>query len=100
MIKTVCGFIKKFPQGAVHIRTGIPDHESVFRELLVKCDWMEMVYGNPWEEIPDDAPAPKGNAVCTSTYCDANLLHNLVTGRSATGILHFFNQTPTDWFSK
>ena len=73
---------------------------SLFGEHPIKYDWMEMVYGNPWEEIPDDAPAPKGNTVCTSTYCDANLLHDLVTGRSATGILHFFNQTPTYWFSK
>ena len=65
-----------------------------------KYDWMEMVYGTPIEEIPDKAPTPKGNKVCTSTYCDANLLHDLVTGRSATGILHLFNQTPIDSFSK
>jgi hypothetical protein len=25
---------------------------------------------------------------------------DLVTGHSCTGILHFFNQTPVDWFSK
>ena len=65
-----------------------------------KYDWMEMVYGTPVEEIPDKSPTPKGNKVHTSTYCDANLLHDLVTGRSATGILHFFNQTPIDSFSK
>ena len=61
---------------------------------------METVYGNPVEEIPDGAPKAKGNTVRTTTYCDTNLLHDLVTGRSATGILHFFNQTPTDCFSK
>jgi hypothetical protein len=31
---------------------------------------------------------------------DANLYHDLLTGRSVTGILHFFNQTPVDWYSK
>ena len=61
---------------------------------------METVYGNPIEEILDGAPVAKGNMVCTTTYCNANLLHDLVTGRSATSILHFFNQMPTDWFSK
>jgi hypothetical protein len=36
----------------------------------------------------------------TSSYVDANLLHCLVTGRSITGILHFLNGTPIDWYSK
>ena len=31
---------------------------------------------------------------------DANLYHDLVTGRSVTGILHLINQTPIDWFTK
>ena len=31
---------------------------------------------------------------------DANLLHCLATGRSVSGILHFLNQTPIEWFSK
>ena len=61
---------------------------------------MESVYGSPTEEIPPDAPEAKGNSVRTTTYTDANLLHDLVTGRSATGILHFFNQTLIDSFSK
>ena len=36
----------------------------------------------------------------TATYADANLMHDLVTGRSMSGILHFVNQTPIQWFSK
>jgi hypothetical protein len=31
---------------------------------------------------------------------DANLMHDLTTGRSVTGILHFVNKTPIDWYSK
>ena len=27
-------------------------------------------------------------------------MHCLLTGRSVTGILHFLNKTPVDWFSK
>ena len=41
----------------------IPDHESIFGDNPIKYDWMETVYGNPTEEIPDDAPTPK-DAVC------------------------------------
>jgi histone deacetylase 1/2 len=31
---------------------------------------------------------------------DANLYHDLTTGRSVTGILHLINGTPFDWYSK
>jgi hypothetical protein len=31
---------------------------------------------------------------------DANLYHDLVNGRSVTGVLHLFNQTVIDWYSK
>ena len=61
---------------------------------------MESVYGTPVEEIDPNAPPPKGKAVRTSTFVDANLMHDVVTGRSCTGILDFLNQTPIDWFSK
>ena len=84
----------------MQFRMGIPDHESAFGEQSTKYNWMETVYSCSTEEIPEDAPEPKGNLVCTSTYCNANLLHNLITGRSASGLLHFLNQTPINHFSK
>ena len=31
---------------------------------------------------------------------DANLYHDLISGRAVTGILHLLNKTPVDWFSK
>jgi hypothetical protein len=36
----------------------------------------------------------------TTSFVDAKLMHDLTTGRSATGIPHFLNQTPIEWFSK
>ena len=99
-LKRVCGYVKKFPQGALRFCTGIPDHESIFSMHPVKYEWMKTVYGCPNETLPDNAPPPKRNNVRTTTYADANLLHDLVTGRSATGILHFLNQTPIYAFSK
>jgi len=35
-----------------------------------------------------------------STYKDANLYHDWTTGRAVTGVLHFLNGTPVDWYSK
>ena len=31
---------------------------------------------------------------------DANLLHDILTGKSVTACLHFMNVTPIDWYSK
>ena len=61
---------------------------------------METVCGSPQEEIDPKAPPPKGKPVRLSSFFDANLMHNVATGRSASGILEFINQTPIDWFSK
>ena len=62
--------------------------------------WLHTVYGNVKEIIPKDIPEALGNEVMSVTYVDANLLHDLLTGRSVTGILHMLNKTPIDWFSK
>jgi hypothetical protein len=95
----ICGYLRKFSHGAIRFRTEIPDHESIHGEPVVH-DWTHSVYGSPKEVIPENAPVPKGKAVRTSTYADANLLHDQVTGRSCSGIIHFLNQTPIDSFSK
>ena len=50
--------------------------------------------------IPDDIPPPLGKEVVTTTYVDANLYHDLITGHAATGVLHLVNGTPVDWYSK
>ena len=35
-----------------------------------------------------------------SAFFDANLYHDLITGRVMTGVLMFVNKTPVDWYSK
>ena len=61
---------------------------------------METVYRSPTEELPQNMPTPKGKLVHTMTYFDANLMHDVITGRSDSCVLHFLNQTPWEWFSK
>ena len=60
---------------------------------------MQSVYGC-LEEDTGDHPKPLGKPVRTKTFKDANLMHDLITGRSASGIFHMVNQTPVVWFSK
>jgi hypothetical protein len=45
-------------------------------------------------------PKPLRKEVTTITYTDENLYHDMLTGRSVTGILHLCNQTLVDWYSK
>eukprot|EP00934_Nitzschia_sp_Nitz4_P003079 Nitzschia sp. Nitz4//scaffold505_size5549//4762//5427//NITZ4_009218-RA/size5549-processed-gene-0.1-mRNA-1//-1//CDS//3329553609//3069//frame0 len=83
--------------GAIRFRTQTPDLSGLHDP---EYDWERSIYGNVTEMIPDDAPTPLGKPVRHIAYVDANLLHDLVTGRSVTGILHFLNQTPIDWYTK
>lgn len=48
----------------------------------------------------DDYPTTLGKPVVSSTFVDANLYHDLVTGKSVTGIMHLFNKTLVDWYTK
>ena len=65
----------------------------------LEYDWTRTIYGNVIEEIPKDGPEHLGKSVTTTTFLDANLLHDLISGRSDTDVLHFFNLTPGDWYS-
>jgi Reverse transcriptase (RNA-dependent DNA polymerase) len=97
-LKRIYGYLKRKPDAAIRFRTGIPNHKAVYEPDVY--DWLYSVYGNVSEDIPKDAPKPRGKPVQTTTYEDANLMHDLVTGRSMSGILHMINQTPVQWFAK
>jgi hypothetical protein len=75
----------------------LPDLESLPDQDF---DWWCTVYGNVQELVAKDAPLPLGNCVTTVTYTGANLYHDVLTGRSVTGVLHLCNQTLIDWYSK
>ena len=95
--KRVVGYIAKFKEGCIRIRTGIPNFSEYPPQ---QYDWMNTIYEDAQELLPHDAPPPLGNPVLLSTYVDANLMHNMLTGKSVTGILHFVNQTPFEWYAK
>jgi hypothetical protein len=84
-------------QGGIRIDTSRYDFSDTQFE---EHDWNRTVYRGAKEMVPANAPTPLGKEVDTITFHDANLYHDLITGRSVTGILHFLNRTPIDWFSK
>jgi hypothetical protein len=96
-LKRMYGYLKKFASAAIRIRTAQPNFSSLPDQDF---DWCHSIYGKVEELHPKDAPKPLGNKVVTVTYTDANLYHDMITGRSVTGILHLCNQTIIDWYSK
>ena len=95
--KRVCGYLSKMKHAAIRIRTGEPDYSDIPN---FEYDWAKSIYGDVKECKPHDAPKPLGKFVTLTHYVDANLMHDLTTGRSVTGILHLINKTPIDWYSK
>jgi hypothetical protein len=69
----------------------VPDHQY---------DWKYTVYGNTKEVLPNDSPKLLGKYVTLLHYIDANLMQDITTGKSVTGILHLINKFPLDWYSK
>ena len=96
-IKRICGYLSKFRSACIRVRTEEPDYSDLPNR---EYDWSRTIYGKVTERKVQDTPIPKGKPVVTTTYKDANLYHDLTTGRAVTGILHFFNQTPIEWYSK
>ena len=95
--KRVVSYVYQFNEGCIRIRTGIPDFSEYPDH---QYDWMQTIYTGAQEMLPHDAPPPLGKPVMTTSYVDANLMHDMLTGRSVTGVLHFVNQTPFDWYAK
>jgi hypothetical protein len=96
-VKRIHGYLLKFKHGVVRIDTSEPDFSNIPHR---KFDWANTHYFDAKEEIPDNIPKPLGKPVVMSHYVDANLYHDLVNGKSVTGIIHMWNNTPVDWYSK
>ena len=95
--KRICGYLRNMHNAMIRFRTSEPDHSDLPDPVY---EWDTSVHGKITEQKPEDAPAPLGKPVTLTHFVDANLYHDMLTGRSVTGILHLINQTPIDWHSK
>jgi hypothetical protein len=94
-LKRMYGFLKLHNNGKIRYRVDEPDMSGL---PSMHYSWEHS--GECKEEIPEDAPEALGKAVVLSTYVDANLYHDMITGRAITAVLHFINKTPFEWYSK
>lgn len=90
-VKRMYGYLIKFRHYKIQFRTDEPNYKDV---PIIKHDWSNAPYGDGTEPLPDDAPQPKGKHVVLSHWYDANLMHDVLNGKSVTGCFHMANLTP------
>ena len=85
-LKRIYSYLAKMRHAVIRIRTDEPDYSGLSTQ---EYDWTYTPYGNVKETLPHDMPTPLGKYVTLTHFFDANLYHDILTGRSVTGILHF-----------
>ena len=88
--KRIVGYLLFLPDGALRFRTGEPDFSSLKDQ---EYDWTRSVYSGACEQIPQGIPKPIGKHVQTTHYVDANLHHDLATGKAVTAVMFGDNRT-------
>ena len=58
-------------------------------EKIEEYDWSRTVYSGAKEEYPRNLPPAWGEAVKQTSYVDANLYNDMLTGKAVTAVLHF-----------
>jgi hypothetical protein len=96
-LRRIYDYLSKMRFPSIRVRTEEPDYSDVPNH---QYDWMYTVYSATKEVLPKDAPKPLAKYITLLHYIDANLMLNITTGKSATGILRLINKTPLDWYSK
>ena len=96
-LKKIIGYLANFPHGSLRFSIHEPDYSNLPH---IEYDWQRTIYAGANDEIPHDIPEPKGKHVTTTTYVDANLHHDQVTGRAVTASLHLVNATLSHWHTK
>ena len=86
-LKRMVGFLASFWDYKIRFCTNEPD----FRDVLPipEHNWKYTPYGNPKKDLPMDAPPPRGNRVTLPHFFDVNLIHNVLSGKEITGVVHF-----------
>ena len=92
----IFAYLKKYDKSAIVFDDTTPDFDE---SRFTRPDWSEY-YPDAAEPIPPNAPAPRGNAVTTTCFVDADHAGCRVTRHSQTGVLLFLQRAPIMWYSK
>ena len=77
-----------------------PSEPTINESSFQREDWSATPYGNSKEDIPPNAPPPRGIGMTMRAFVDSDHAGEILTRRSRTGFLIFLNSAPIYWFSK
>ena len=92
----ILGYLKKYPKKGYVIDPRTPITNIKFQDLIPD-------FGNQYdmkEEIDDKLPEPLMDELDVTIFVDSNHGHDLVTGKSITGVIIFVGRTPVKSYSK
>lgn len=90
-LQRVYTYLRNYKKTAIKFNVELPDYSHY---KVREYNWGH-IYHPCKEEIPSGMLEPRGKPVLMTTFVDANLLHDMVTGCSCTGIIHMLNKTPS-----
>ena len=77
-----------------------PSEPTIDESQFKHDDWSATSYGECKEDIPSNAPKPRGIGFTMRAFVDSDHAGDKVTYRSRTGFMIFLNSSPIYWFSK
>ena len=77
-----------------------PSEPTIDDSQFQNHDWDATAYGECKEELPSNAPEPRGLGFTMRAFVDSDHAGDSITRRSITGFLIFLNSAPIYWFSK
>lgn len=89
--RRIVGCFSKMNEAMIRFRVGKQDM-STFQHM--NCEWEQSVHSDCNELTPEDTPVLKGETTTVISFVDANLMHDVPTGRHVTGVIHLLNKTP------
>ena len=92
----IIGYLKKYPKRGYVIDPRPPIENIKFSKVTAD-------FGNQYdakEELDSQLPEPLMDELVTTIFVDSNHDHDLLTGKSITGVIVFVGRTPIKYFSK
>ena len=94
----IFAYLKRHDRSRMVFDARYPDVKDA-SEALPRPDWTDF-YKDVKEQVPHDAPEPRGNPVEMTAFVDSDHAGDTVTRRSRTGIFIYIQSSPIVWFSK
>ena len=94
----VVGYLKHYAKGIILMD---PQDFEMPECIMIPeiADWCQM-YPNATEDIPPNTPEPLMKDIALTMFVDTDHASDVVTRRSVTGILMFFQNVPFMYYSK